>query len=32
MNKKVIAFSLWGENLKYTIGAIQNAKLAPQMF
>jgi hypothetical protein len=32
MNKKVIAFSLWGENLKYTIGAIENAKLAPQIY
>lgn len=26
--KKVISFSLWGENPKYTIGAIKNADLA----
>lgn len=26
--KKVISFSLWGENPKYTIGAIKNAELA----
>ena len=26
--KKLISFSLWGENPKYTIGAIENAKLA----
>ncbi|MBC8038599.1 MAG: hypothetical protein H7X89_15435 [Rhizobiales bacterium] len=26
--KKVIAFSLWGENPKYTVGAIKNADLA----
>jgi hypothetical protein len=26
--KKVISFSLWGDNPKYTIGAISNAKLA----
>ena len=32
MNKKVIAFSLWGDNSKYTIGAVQNAKLAPQIY
>lgn len=25
---KIISFSLWGKNLKYTIGAIKNAKLA----
>jgi len=26
--KKVISYSLWGEDLKYTIGAIKNAELA----
>lgn len=26
--KKIIAFSLWGNNLKYTIGAIKNAQIA----
>ena len=25
---KVISFSLWGNNLNYTTGAIENAKLA----
>jgi len=28
MNKKVISFSLWGDNPTYTIGAIKNADLA----
>lgn len=28
MTKKVIAFSLWGDNPKYTIGAIKNAEIA----
>ena len=26
--KKIISFSLWGNNSKYTIGAVKNAKLA----
>lgn len=26
--KKIIAFSLWGDNPKYTVGAIKNAELA----
>lgn len=30
--KKVIAFSLWGPSLKYSIGAIKNAKLAAELF
>jgi hypothetical protein len=29
---KVIAFSLWGNNPKYTVGAIRNAELAPSVF
>ena len=29
---KVIAFSLWGENPKYTIGAIRNAELAKKIY
>tara|TARA_R110000822_G_scaffold99126_4_gene223768 strand:+ start:2223 stop:2906 length:684 start_codon:yes stop_codon:yes gene_type:complete len=32
MNKKVISFSLWGNNPKYTIGAIKNAKLALDIY
>ena len=32
MTKKIIAFSLWGDNLKYTIGAIRNAELAKNIF
>jgi len=28
MTKKIIAFSLWGDNPKYTIGAIKNAEIA----
>lgn len=28
MTRKVIAFSLWGNNPKYTIGAIKNAEIA----
>ena len=27
--KKIISFSLWGDNPKYTIGAIRNAELTP---
>jgi hypothetical protein len=30
--KKVIGFSVWGDNPKYTIGAIKNAKLAKELF
>lgn len=30
--KKVISFSLWGDNLKYTIGAIKNAKIASSIY
>lgn len=30
--KKVISFSLWGKNPKYTLGAIQNALLAPSTY
>ena len=30
--KKVICFSLWGDNDKYTVGAVKNAKLAQQMY
>ncbi len=29
---KVIAFSLWGDNPKYTVGAIKNAKLAKKFY
>jgi len=29
---KVIAFSLWGDDPKYTIGAIRNAELAKEIF
>lgn len=32
MTKKIIAFSLWGSDLKYTIGAIRNAELAKHIF
>jgi protein O-GlcNAc transferase len=30
--KKVISFSLWGNDPKYTIGAIKNAELADQIY
>ena len=30
--KKIIAFSLWGDNPKYTIGAIKNAELAKDIY
>ena len=30
--KKVISFSLWGNNLKYTIGAVKNAELALKIY
>lgn len=29
---KLISFSLWGDNPKYTIGAIKNAELAPEIY
>lgn len=30
--KKIISFSLWGSNPKYTIGAIRNAELTPIIY
>ena len=30
--KKIISFSIWGENPKYTIGAIKNAELALEIY
>ena len=30
--KKVISFSLWGDNPKYTVGAIKNADIAEELF
>lgn len=30
--KKIISFSLWGDNPKYTIGAIKNAELAKTLY
>jgi hypothetical protein len=30
--KKIISFSLWGDNPKYTIGAIKNAELAVNIY
>ena len=30
--KKIISFSLWGDNPKYTVGAIENAKLAKTIY
>lgn len=32
MSKKVISFSLWGKNPKYTIGAVKNCLLARQVY
>lgn len=32
MIKKIISFSLWGDNPKYTIGAIRNAELAKEIY
>lgn len=29
---KIISFSLWGQDPKYTIGAIRNAELAPEIY
>ena len=30
--RKIISFSLWGDNPKYTVGAIRNAELALQIY
>jgi hypothetical protein len=30
--KKIISFSLWGDNPKYTVGAIKNAELALEIY
>jgi hypothetical protein len=30
--KKIISFSLWGDNPKYTVGAIKNAELALSIY
>lgn len=30
--KKIISFSLWGDNPKYTVGAIKNAELAKSIY
>lgn len=32
MGKKIISFSLWGDNPKYTIGAIRNAELGKKIY
>jgi hypothetical protein len=32
MKKKIISFSLWGTNPKYTYGALRNAELAPEIY
>lgn len=32
MSKKIIAFSLWGKELKYTIGAVKNSQLASTIY
>jgi hypothetical protein len=32
MSKKIISFSLWGEDRKYTVGAIKNANIAEELF
>jgi len=32
MNKKIISFSLWGQDPKYTVGAIRNAELASELY
>ena len=32
MGSKIISFSLWGDNPKYTVGAIRNAELAKQIY
>ncbi|MGV8137967.1 MAG: hypothetical protein AB2L20_22380 [Mangrovibacterium sp.] len=30
--KKIISFSLWGDNPKYTLGALENARLIPEIY
>ena len=30
--KKIISFCLWGDNLKYTVGASKNAELAKKIY
>ena len=30
--KKIVSFSLWGDNPKYTIGAVENAKLVNEIY
>ena len=32
MQKKIISFSLWGNKLKYIIGALKNAELAKEIY
>ena len=32
MKKRVVSFSLWGDNPDYTIGAIRNAQLAQTVY
>ena len=32
MSKKIISFSLWGKNPKYTIGAIKNSQLSKTIY
>jgi protein O-GlcNAc transferase len=32
MQKKIISFSLWGDNPKYVVGAIRNAELAEKLY
>lgn len=32
MNRKIISFTLWGNNPKYTVGALENSKLQPIHF
>jgi hypothetical protein len=32
MNTKLISFSLWGSNPKYTVGALRNAELAREIY
>lgn len=32
MNKKIISFSLWGDKPRYCVGAIENAKLAKEVY
>lgn len=32
MTRKIISFSLWGDNPKYTVGALRNIKLAKEIY